>query len=251
MNIGAHVPMHNSEVSALELDADVVQIQLGSPRQWNQTKAARSPAPRLYVHSPYLLNFSAANRQQLNNSVKLLGQQGLEAHRIQAKGLVVHGGSWKGHERRHAVAQWHGVLSHYHDFWPIILIENAASGKYSLTRHLEDLEELWRHIGEYNVGFCLDTAHLWANVHKRPYEEAENFIEGVKEITGGIQLVHANGSGAEIGSGRDIHAPFSESLSEPEWVVHCIQLAKPDDVIVESKAPKADIKVLRDLFKVV
>jgi len=201
----------------------------------------------MYVHAPYLINFSGSKRV-FDLSCQEMWEQGKLAEKYDVQGIVVHGGSYKEHkDRDQALEQWGLALTHYDKLdYPPILIENAASGKYSLTRYTQDIRELWEWVQETEAGFCLDTAHLWAAIGAP--EQAELYIEEVREIVGEIQLVHANGSGVACGAGVDRHSPLDVSDASPDWVAWCVKLAQPRAVITETTAPAADVALLRRLL---
>lgn len=244
--IGCHVPMHHSKKSAEELGADVVQIHLGSPQKWGMTALPKGEiAEHLYVHSPYLINLSSHDERVLGLARETLMAQSQMCAEIGAKGLVVHGGSWKKlKDREKALSQWEETLAVEHPC--PILIENSANGEHSLTRRLADVEELWARVSHPWVGFCLDTAHLWANVAHENH--AAHFTLELRHIVGHIQLVHANGSGVESNSGVDKHSPLASSIPKPEWVGWCCSMAQPDDVIAESTDPAPDVLWLKEFL---
>lgn len=247
--LGSHVKLHNSNLSAEALQADVVQVCFGSPRSWGHTVEPRNPHSELYIHAPYLVNFSSKEKRVWNLSVQTMLDQGEAARDYNVRGIVVHGGSWKGGDLDEALAQWREAISIYTSAsanFPPILIENAASGKYSLTRFISQLEMLWPEVQKGNVGFCLDTAHLWASISQK--HEAMLYIRALQALVGKIQLVHANGSAAEIGSGVDRHSPLATSVAPANWVAWCIALAKPQAVITETVEPEEDLKVLREIL---
>lgn len=244
--IGCHVPMHESAKSAEKLGADVVQIHLGSPQQWGQTKLPRGDvAENLYVHAPYLVNLSTYRPEVYKKSRETLLTQAYVAAEIDALGVVVHGGSWKKGDRDIALDQWESALSQRHE--TMVLIENSANGQHSLTRQLEDIADLWRVVGHYPwVGFCLDTAHLWANIKFK--NQAAQWIIDLRKIVGEIQLVHANGSGAEMNSGVDRHSPLATSVADPAWVAWCAFMSQCTHVVAESTDPMPDMDYLRDFM---
>ncbi|HEV2796813.1 MAG TPA: TIM barrel protein, partial [Nocardioides sp.] len=88
-----------------------------------------------------------------------------------------------------------------------LLIENTAGGDNAMARHLDRIAGVWDAIssaeGADRVGFCLDTCHAWAGGI-----ELGDAVEKVRGITGRIDLVHANDSRDEFGSGADRHANF-------------------------------------------
>lgn len=246
MKLGSHCKLHNTETSAKVLKADIVQVCMGSPRSWGSTVEPRNPHSELYVHAPYLVNFSAKEQRVWKLSVQTMLDQGKAATGYNVAGIVVHGGSWKGSTLEQALAQWNIAIDIYskHKDFPPILIENSASGRFSLTRYIEQLETLWPEVKDGNVGFCLDTAHLWASIEQK--HEAMLYIRSLQRLVGHIQLVHANGSGVEIGAGQDRHSPLATSIAPAKWVAWCVKLAQPDAVITETTAPAEDLVVLRE-----
>ena len=82
-----------------------------------------------------------------------------------------------------------------------ILIENTAGGDNAMARQFDVLARLWDAVGEFGVGFCLDTCHAFA-----AGEDLVGIVDRVKAITGRIDLVHLNNSRDEFGSARDRHA---------------------------------------------
>lgn len=255
MRIGAHVSMHHSKRSQDDLEADVVQICLGSPRRWHQTKLPDGEvASPIFVHGPYLINLSSANKEVLLKSRQTLWQQTLTASEIGALGVVIHGGSWKKHSSQaKALSQWKHTFGR--PFHVKVLIENSASGKHSLTRYLEDLEELWdsmTKLPDADIGFCLDTCHLWASgmgvseglVHQDPTDA----VRAIRKIVGKIDLVHANGSLSKWGSGEDRHSPLHSSVMPVEWMKKAIVAAECEYVVAESTEPADDIRDIRILL---
>ena len=85
-----------------------------------------------------------------------------------------------------------------------ILIENTAGGDNAMARRFDRLAMLWDQVGEFGVGFCLDTCHAWAGG-----EELVDVVARVLAITGRIDLVHANNSRDAFDSGADRHANFA------------------------------------------
>ena len=61
------------------------------------------------------------------------------------------------------------------------------------------------------VGFCLDTCHAWAGGI-----ELGDAVERIRAITGRIDLVHANDSRDDAGSGADRHANFGQGQLPPD-----------------------------------
>ena len=125
-----------------------------------------------------------------------------------------------------------------------VLIENTAGGDHACARRLDQLARLWDAVGEYEVGFCLDTCHAHAGG-----EELLDLVDRVKAITGRIDLIHANGSKDPFDSGRDRHDNLASGMIDPELVVAVVRAAGAP-VIVETPGgvdgQTADIAFLRD-----
>lgn len=247
MRIGAHVPMHKSAKVGKSLEAEVVQIHLGSPRQWQKAEKPKGDTfSPFYVHAPYLINLSAADPECYLKSVHCLREQASLAASLGAKGLVIHGGSWKKGDKQHALAQW--AEAFLLEFPLPILIENAANGTHSLTRKSEDLVELMHTLdpldltGErrHDIGWCLDTAHLWA-ASSDPSSELSILLRNLDFPN----LIHANGSKVAQGSGKDQHSPYAGSESSLGWIWEVIRACETEDIIVESTDPVQDIKMLK------
>ena len=75
----------------------------------------------------------------------------------------------------------------------------------------------------------------------------DSLVSDLTEITGGISLVHANGSRDEAGSGRDRHANFDDGLLPGNVVVDVIKKANAP-AIIETPEEKhmSDLQFLRD-----
>jgi deoxyribonuclease-4 len=102
---------------------------------------------------------------------------------------------------------------------------------------------LWDAIGEYGVGFCLDTCHAHAGG-----EDLSGIVDRVLSITGRIDLVHANDSRDAFDSGADRHANFGTGQIDAS-VIAGVCRAAGSDVIVETPGGPdgqgADIAYLR------
>jgi deoxyribonuclease-4 len=98
-------------------------------------------------------------------------------------------------------------------------------------------------VGEFEVGFVLDTCHAHAGG-----EELLGIVDRVKAITGRIDLVHLNDSKDPFDSGRDRHTNIGEGEIDPDLLVAVVRAAGAP-VIVETpggvEGQSADIEYLR------
>ncbi|RIV36388.1 deoxyribonuclease IV [Micromonospora radicis] len=253
MRIGAHVDPTDPLAEATARAADAVQFFLADPQGW------KAPQPRadvaqlraadvdVYVHAPYVINVATGNNRIRIPSRKLLLAHAKAASAIGAKGLVVHGGHVNtGDDPAAGFDNWRKALAYAQEsggFELPVLIENTAGGDNACARRLDALARLWDTVGDYQVGFCLDTCHAHAGG-----EELLGLVDRVKAITGRIDLVHANNSKDGFGSGRDRHDNLRGGTIDPELLVAVIRAADAP-VIVETPGgtdgQRGDIAFLR------
>lgn len=255
MRIGAHVDATDPLHEAALRKADAVQFFLTDPQ-----KDWKAPPPRddaallrasevdIYIHAPYVINLATTNNRIRIPSRKLLTSHAEAAAAVGAKGLVVHGGHVNAGDDltvgfdnwRKAFAQAAETGGHRTP----VFIENTAGGDNACARRFDNLARLWDAVGDYGVGFCLDTCHAHAGG-----EELLDIVDRVKAITGRIDLIHANGSKGDFNSGQDRHDNLGSGTIDPELVVEVIRAAGAP-VIVETPGgvdgQAADIAYLRD-----
>ena len=206
MLIGAHTSNARPLEEAAVRNADLVQIFLSNPQSW------KKPSPRedahelrvsdlpIYVHAPYLINLCADNNRVRIPSRRILQDTCDAATEIGAEAVVVHGGHVTGDgPQEEGLIRWRKALEAL-DTEMRVLIENTAGGDKAVARRVEWLGLLWEEIGEFGVGFVLDTCHAWAG--GEPFDE---LVDRVHAATGRIDLVHANDSRDPFDSRRDRH----------------------------------------------
>ncbi|NCT91212.1 deoxyribonuclease IV [Cellulomonas sp. APG4] len=247
MLIGAHVRDDDPVAAAAAVGAEAVQIFLANPQGW------KKPVPRedadavvgsglgVYAHAPYLVNVASTNNKIRIPSRKMIAEHASAAAALGGKGLIVHGGHvGDGDDIAVGFDNWRKTFERA--TFPVpVLVENTAGGENACARTLDGIAMLWDVIGEYDVGFCLDTCHAWA-----AGEDLETIVERVRAITGRIDLVHANSSRDEAGSSRDRHASFATGTIPPELIAHVVREAGCD-AVVETPAERQseDIAFLR------
>jgi deoxyribonuclease-4 len=253
MRIGAHLDSTDPLAAAAARSADVVQFFLSDPQGW------ASPEPRadaadlrdsdidVFIHAPYVINVASLNNRIRIPSRKLLVTHAKAAAEVGAKGLIVHGGHVnKGDDVAAGFDNWRKTFAYAADsggFASRVLIENTAGGDNACARRFDALARLWDAIGEYEVGFCLDTCHAYAGG-----EDLLGIVDRVKAITGRIDLVHANDSRDAFDSGRDRHANLGQGTIDPDLLVAVVRAAGCPAVVetpggLEGQA--ADIAYLR------
>ena len=254
MRIGAHVDSTDPLAEAAARGADLVQVFLADPQGWGgpeqRPDAASISAAEIdvYVHAPYVINVATANNRIRIPSRNLLKAHATAAASIGAAGLIVHGGHvTKGDDLDTGFANWQKTFAYAREFGGFatpVLIENTAGGTNACARRFDALARLWEVIGEYDVGFCLDTCHAFCGG-----EELVGIVDRVKAITGRIDLIHANNSRDGFDSRRDRHENFTTGTIDPDLIVGVIQTAGAP-VVVETPGgvtgQAADIAYLRE-----
>jgi deoxyribonuclease-4 len=254
MRIGAHLDSTDPLAAAAARSADVVQFFLTDPQAWTapqpRTDAAdlRASEIDVYVHAPYRINVATTNNRIRIPSRKLLMDHARGAAEVGARGLIVHGGHvGKGQDVGVGFDNWRKTFAYAQregGFATPVLIENTAGGDNACARRFDALARLWEAIGEYDVGFCLDTCHAHAGG-----EDLLDIVDRVKGITGRIDLVHANDSRDPFDSGRDRHDNLGQGTIEPDLIVAVVRAAGCP-VVVETPGgvdgQAADISYLRE-----
>jgi len=249
--VGAHVPSVHPLVEARERNADLIQIFLSNPQSWKKPaprpdadELKASPIP-LYVHAPYLINVCADNNRVRIPSRKILQDTCDAASEVNATAVVVHGGHVTGDgPQEEGIDRWRKALTAL-DTEMKVLIENTAGGDKAVARRVEWIARLWETVGEFDVGFVLDTCHSWAG--GEPFDQ---LVERVMAATGGIDLVHANDSKDEFDSRRDRHQNLGHGAIPEDQLAKAILMADAPVVVETPGGPAeqgADIEWVRAL----
>ncbi|MDP9093824.1 MAG: deoxyribonuclease IV [Actinomycetota bacterium] len=236
--IGAHVDSVDPLTAAADTGAEVVQFFLADPQGWKAPKrhehfdAIRASDVAVYIHSPYVLNVATLNNRIRIPSRKLLSQHAAAAAELGARGLIVHGGHVNsGDDAAVGFDNWRKTFARATDEggFPLpILIENTAGGNNAMARRFDRIAMLWDAIGDFEVGFCLDTCHAHAGG-----EDLIGIVDRIRAITGRLDLVHANDSRDAFDSGADRHANIGSGEIDPTAIADICRAAGTD-VIVET-----------------
>lgn len=253
--VGAHVPGLDPLAEATALGADCLQLFLSDPQSF------KKPAPRpdadalkgsgvpIYVHAPYLINVCSPASNRRYGGRKILQQTCEAAEAIGATAVIVHGGHAED-DVKEGFGRWARTLEQLKTS-VAVYIENTAGGKNAVARRFEDLAGLWEAVTaaktDVPLGFCFDTCHAHA-----AGEELSDAVERVLAIVGRIDLLHANDSMGEAGSGRDRHMSPGKGKIGAELMRHMIAGAEAPVIIEPYDAAgaavsdvKADIAFVR------
>jgi deoxyribonuclease-4 len=250
---GAHVDSEDPLTAAEATGAEAIQFFLSDPQGWKKpvehphADALRGTDLRIYIHAPYLVNVASTNNRIRIPSRKILSEHATAAAGIGAHALIVHGGHvTQKDDPAVGVDNWRKTFERAkaEGGFPLqILIENTAGGDNAMARRFDRLAMLWDVVGEYGVGFVLDTCHAWSGG-----EELADIAERVRGITGRIDLVHANNSRDAFDSGADRHANFDSGTFDSELIAAVCRDAGTDVIVETPGGPEgqgADLEYLR------
>ena len=166
----------------------------------------------LAVHSPYIMNLASPEPSTWSRSVALFKEEYSRAAQLKADYLVTHVGSHKGQGEAAGIERVSEAINRtLESVRPtvMILLENTAGSGQGLGDQFEQLAEIRNAVrAKAYVGFCLDTAHLFAAGF--PIHTGAGLRETIARFdrTVGLKhlkLIHLNDSKAPFGSRVDRH----------------------------------------------
>jgi deoxyribonuclease-4 len=216
---------------AEEMDADVVQLFVQSPRTWRfpnhdpadverfRERRAEAGLGGVLVHALYLVNLATPDKEMYKKSVDTMRSTVDAACAIEADGVVFHLGSHlgAGFERglKRIVPALAQILERCSDTtW--LLMENSAGTGGTIGRSTQELGAIFDALGRHErLGICLDSCHWFASGVDVSDRKALN--AALKEVDALIGLdrlraLHANDSKEPLGSNRDRHANIGDGL---------------------------------------
>ena len=265
MRIGASVPSKAPLATAAERGADVVQLHLSAPRVWKhpigRADAAdlREAGTVVAAHAAYLCNPASGNPEVREKTVKNLQATLDEAERCGIGGVVVHAGhAAGGGTMDDAIARWVEGAGQLTSPVPL-LIENTATGDTAPGRHLDDVARLYDALRSADldvpIGTCFDTCHAWAG-DPACADDPDGYVRAYARATGGIDLLHVNGSKDLAGAGRDRHENLDRGQMDLDaaraMVTACADLGVPAAVVEtpsEDGGQDRDIATIRDWIR--
>jgi deoxyribonuclease-4 len=258
--------------NAAGMNADVVQLFVQSPRTWRfpnhdpkdlerfRERREETGMPAL-VHSLYLVNLAAPDKQIYKKSVDTMRSTMDAACAIDADGVVFHIGSHlgAGFEKglKRVVPALERVLERCNErTW--LLMENSAGTGGTIGRSVDELAVIFDALGRNErLGLCLDSCHWYASgVDVTDRAAFDAALADVDERIGldRVRALHANDSKTPLGSNRDRHDNIGDGVMGEGLGVF---LAHPQlqDLPVVLEVPGADghgpnaeeVQKLRDL----
>ena len=233
--LGAHLPLAAGLVRAADraaaIGASAMQVFVDNPTSWRRRStlprelpafrerlAAGDIAP-LSVHAPYLVNLAGPDEEAWEQSIELVANELRVAVAYGAAFVNLHTGSHRGAgpeagTRRLAEGLRRAIEAAGDETAGVALVlENGSGGGFGLGASAEELGAIARAAAALDVpigrlGFCLDTAHLWAAGYGVDTIEGADALLAAFDAQVGLdrlRMVHLNDSRSALGSGSDRH----------------------------------------------
>ena len=231
---GAHVSaaggLKNAVSAAIELEINTIQVHPSPPQRWNSAPFAPgvedpflearegSCLEKVFFHAIYLINMATPDNVKFQNAkVSLLNYLDFNA-RIGGSGVIFHVGSMKdqeddavGYDR--VVSGLNYIMEKAPDNARLIL-EVAAGAGSVIGDKVEELGMIYGQLErKENVGFGLDTQHMWASGYDFQ-NHLEDVIDNVESSLGldKVWSIHLNDSKTALESRKDRHENIGDGL---------------------------------------
>ncbi len=222
LRIGYHVSIAGGISNAFDYSAEIgstsMQIFLSSPRVWNFQSITIDERTRfiekgktygitpVFVHMPYLPNLASPKEEIYKKSADLLSAIVNECETLGIQYVIAHLGSDLGEGKKKGMRRVIDAVVKVkeRENGVSVLLENQAGQKNSIGSDLDDLREIYNGISSKEVGFCVDTCHLFAAGYDVRKNETARLLDETLKFKN-IRVMHLNDAKFELGSGRDRH----------------------------------------------
>jgi len=224
MILGLHASIRAGYAAALETARlhGIGAVQIFGYRRHHEPSAeelaafrgeAAARALRVVAHVRYVPFLGSADEARHLHSARLLQRELRLAKALGAEGLILHAGAYApGDDAPRGLARVaEGIRRALEGVEPVpLILENVPGGGRRLGGTLEELAELAGLLERRGVtlGFCLDTAHAWAQGYDLAGAEGMwRFVARANRALGAdrIKVFHLNDTRALLGSHREHH----------------------------------------------
>ncbi len=220
--IGYHVSTAGSLSLAFDraraLGCTSMQIFMSNPRGWLikipikediaafRGKSSETGISPVFAHMPYLPNLASPREAVRKRSIDALRHTMKLANMLGVGYVVAHLGSHLGEGMRIGIRNViDSVQAAIGNSKCRLLLENQAGQRNSVGSSPDELMEIYEGISSKDVGFCIDTCHIFATGYdiRRP-----EVMDGIRKTIGmgRIGLFHLNDAKYGLGSRKDRHA---------------------------------------------
>ena len=231
---GAHVStaggLHNALIAAKEIGINTIQVHPSAPQRWNTTAyppgtedqflslLPDSGVTQVFFHAIYLINMATPDNQKFSLAkTSLLNYLDLNV-RIGGAGVIFHVGSMKdqpdeaeGYDR--VVSGINAIMEKAPKNSRLIMEVAAGSGAV-IGDQLEELALIYSQLeNKEQVGFGLDTQHMWASGYDL-VGNLEGVVEQIEKVftLDKVWSIHLNDSKTELASRKDRHENIGDGL---------------------------------------
>ena len=272
MLFGAHVSMaggiDKAPERAAEIGCEVFQIFSRPPQGGNavdidgiladkfQANLKKHNQKEFYIHTPYIINLASQDGRIRGNSIRLIREDLKRGSLLGAKYTMTHLGSAKELDKETANKMVVENLKKVFDknYETQLLIEISAGAGNIIGSAFEDLAYFIDELKNYNIGICLDTAHMFASGYDLRDEELVKATFDKFEKTVGLKylkLFHLNDSKVGLGERKDRHEHIGDGKIGLEGFRAIISEKRlwPFNMICETESDKVaeDIKILKKI----
>ena len=272
MLFGAHVSIaggiDKAPERAAEIGCEVFQIFSRPPQGGNavdidgiladkfQANLKKHNQKEFYIHTPYIINLASQDGRIRGNSIRLIREDLKRGSLLGAKYTMTHLGSAKELDKETANKMVVENLKKVFDknYETQLLIEISAGAGNIIGSAFEDLAYFIDELKNYNIGICLDTAHMFASGYDLRDEELVKATFDKFEKTVGLKylkLFHLNDSKVGLGERKDRHEHIGDGKIGLEGFRAIISEKRlwPFNMICETESDKVaeDIKILKKI----
>lgn len=275
MNIGCHVSIaggiQNAPKNAQALGCECFQMFTRAPQggpaptltneicEHFKISNSKFQIEKVYVHTPYYINFASGNNRIRYGSVKVVREELERGSLIGAKFVMTHLGSTKDLGEKEGIKKTIEMLqkslSGYTGVTKL-LIENSAGAGAIIGDDLKEIKKIVDGVGNDTVaGICLDTQHSFASGY-----DWNNFEKTLRKIDQEIglslvKLIHCNDSQTDLNSHRDRHDHIGHGKIGTAAFAQIVKFANQRDIdlLCETEYPGVErdiaiLKKIRDSF---
>ena len=272
MLFGAHVSIaggiDKAPERAAEIGCEVFQIFSRPPQGGNavdidgiladkfQANLKKHNQKEFYIHTPYIINLASQDGRIRGNSIRLIREDLKRGSLLGAKYTMTHLGSAKELDKETANKMVVENLKKVFDknYETQLLIEISAGAGNIIGSAFKDLAYFIDELKNYNIGICLDTAHMFASGYDLRDEELVKATFDKFEKTVGLKylkLFHLNDSKVGLGERKDRHEHIGDGKIGLEGFRAIISEKRlwPFNMICETESDKVaeDIKILKKI----
>ena len=273
MKFGAHISIaggiDKAPLRAHNVGCECFQIFSRSPRGGKPpelrdelvesffNECAKNKIKEYYIHTPYYINLCSEKEELRSSSINIVEEELERGSKLGVKYAMTHLGSSKGANREKSITlviESLQKIMNSGSFTTQLLLENTAGQGATVGDSFEELADILDKVKQYNIGICLDTAHLFASgCDFRTKEEFKQTIRQISNTIGieSIKLFHGNDSKVDLGERKDRHEHIGKGKIGIEGFKNIIKdpTFKDINMIVETPPDKVgeDIQVLKNL----